>query len=159
MTDSNQEIVRLPIDRTQRDTASFEAVPAKRISKGVYRLLASPGFAPDVAAEDVVQVTRDGELRIIRRGGNVCIQVFFKECSNEIFESVNSSVLQLGGYLDGGMEQESGALLILTVPIGAGFPSIELAMQEIAELPHFDCWMYGNVYESDGVTPLNWWIE
>jgi hypothetical protein len=51
-------------------------------------------------------------------------------------------------------------VLVLTVPVSAGFQVVENVLSAfIQELPG-TTWWYGNVYEAgDPNKPLNWWKE
>jgi hypothetical protein len=51
-------------------------------------------------------------------------------------------------------------MLVLTVPLAAGWDAIESSMNAAVERLGASSWLYGNVYDpSDGVTPLRWWEE
>ncbi|QDU54485.1 DUF4265 domain-containing protein [Aeoliella mucimassa] len=138
-----------------------EEVPAAKVDNNHYRLLASPGFAPGVASGDEIAFVDSEPLgyRLIKRAGNVCVQMFLLQCSTRDRNHIASVVKSIGGWVDGGLDHSNGHLLILTFPVLVGFESIEQAMARLSA--HFpdSQWMYGNVYElSDGTTPLNWWL-
>jgi hypothetical protein len=64
--------------------------------------------------------------------------------------------LGTGGRLDG----RSPGKLVYTLPVSAGFASIEAELQSVVEKFSNVEWFYGNVYDpADGVTPLNWWLR
>jgi len=63
----------------------------------------------------------------------------------------------LGGWLDGGSDNENSHLLIYTIPHAAGFQAIEDVFKDLSKFIDLDKWMYGNVYDDNGV-PLNWWV-
>ena len=60
----------------------------------------------------------------------------------------------LGGHLDGGYSR----MLVLTIPLAAGFDAVAQAFDDAVRRHAGSAWLYGNVYDpSDGMTPLNWW--
>jgi hypothetical protein len=60
----------------------------------------------------------------------------------------------LGGRLDGGYSR----MLVLTIPLAAGFDAVAAAFDDAVRRHPGSAWLYGNVYDpSDGITPLNWW--
>ncbi|HEX8521952.1 MAG TPA: DUF4265 domain-containing protein [Tepidisphaeraceae bacterium] len=139
----------------------YESVPALKISENRYKILASPGFAPGVAKGDEIELSsiEKAGYRILRRSGNLAVQLFLRRCSPEERKRIVNVVQNIGGELDGGKDGEAGHLLIFTISVSAGFDVIESTMQRIAEHYPVDRWMYGNVYDTkDGVTPLNWWL-
>jgi hypothetical protein len=139
----------------------YEAVPAIKIAGNRYRLVASPGLAPGAASGDEVEAACAGGsgYRVVKRSGNLSIQLFLKECSLADRTKIVHEIEFIGGWLDGGGEAKSGHLLVFTIHVSRGFDTIERAMAKIvAEFP-VDKWMYGNVYDTrDGITPLNWWL-
>jgi hypothetical protein len=47
--------------------------------------------------------------------------------------------------------------VIITVPIDAGFPAIEAAIETwMTRLPEAE-WNFGNIYEGEG-RPIGWWV-
>ncbi len=79
------------------------------------------------------------------------MHVFTKSDSDSLVDKLK----QLGGWLDGGVP---GRLIVLTIPVIAGFAKIEALLNHwVAENGPAE-WFYGNVYDpADGVTPLGWW--
>lgn len=160
MNDKNIIDLKLPLGHVSGKEA-FESVPAEALGEGVFKILASPGFAPGFAAGDEVEISGGGPNCIIikHRGGNVCVQIFFKKLPEDDRSKIDSEMSLIGGWLDGGKEGIAGHLLIYTIPIRVGFKRIENVMERIADRFSVDRWMYGNVYDTrDGVTPLNWWV-
>jgi hypothetical protein len=141
----------------------YEYVPAVSLGGNRYRLTGSPGFALGIANGDEIETDPAERLgyRVLRRGGNVGIQVFLWRYSADERAKLTQKIKQIGGWLDGGRGDGSGAsLLVYTIPVTAGFAAIESVMSEAsAQLP-IDQWLYANVYDPmDGVTPLDWWEE
>ncbi len=49
-------------------------------------------------------------------------------------------------------------MVIITVPLHAGWSEIEVTLNELARKCLDTSWEFANVYEvEDGGTPLNWW--
>jgi hypothetical protein len=145
------------IASTNRNGSPFyESVLVEPVGNGRYVVLASPGLVEGIAAGDEIEPIegQPGAYRVLTRGGNACIQFFWRgdidRCERELLPEVEA----LGGRLDG----RTDGLLVFTIPASAGFTNIE-AFFTPAQSEYDGCiWMYGNVYDpADGVTPLNWW--
>jgi hypothetical protein len=160
--DKENTEIKLLIDACG-ETPAYEMVPAQQIGPRHYRILASPGFAPGVASGDEIELVpfEKSGYRVVRRSGNICVQLFLKSCGPQDRAGITDIIRAIGGWLDGGKDLKgpgSGCLLIFTIPVSAGFEAIEQAMLRITESFDVDKWMYGNVYDpADGRTPLNWW--
>jgi len=134
-----------------------EALPAEVVEAGHFRLLASPGLVEGVAAGDELELSADepSGFRVLRRGGQLCIWVYLPEPPPVGAEArLDRAARALGGYVDGGQAN----LRILTVPVTAGFASVETELDAaVAELSG-STWYYGNVYDSRNAgRPLGWW--
>lgn len=132
-----------------------EPVHAEEVGGEVFRLLYSPGFVQGIAAGDEFRLLgADGAFEVVRRGGNLAVQVFSDEAVAPRQAELAGRVARLGGTLDGAIEQG----LAFTVPVTAGFPAVEALFDGwVAEHPGWE-WCFGNVYDpADGVTPLGWW--
>jgi hypothetical protein len=138
-----------------------ELVPAVICGENRYRLKATPGFALGVACGDEIELDPAERLgyRVLRRGGNVGVQVFLRRYTAEERRRLTRMVKTIGGWVDGGQGDGSAAsLLVFTIPVKAGFGEIERVMTEASEQFAVDEWLYANVYDPlDGVTPLDWW--
>ncbi len=135
----------------------LENVEAEALGNGCYRLLFSPGFVQGIAAGDEFKLlNEDGEFEVIKRAGNVVVQVFSNELIEPYKDELTKTVENLGGTLDGSIERG----MVFTIPVAAGFKQIESLFNEfIAKTPTTQ-WLYGNVYDQkDGKTPLNWWLS
>jgi hypothetical protein len=132
-----------------------EPVHSEEIGNDTCRLLYSPGLVQGIAAGDVFRmIDGDGAFEVIRRGGNLCIQIFSEQPVAPFRAELTERVSRLGGSLDGAIERG----LVFTVPVSAGFPAVEAVFKEwVAQHPGWE-WYFGNVYDPrDGVTPLGWW--
>lgn len=159
MADENVEVKLLADYLDGRPV--YESVPATRVGENRYRLRCSPGMAPGVASGDEIELSpaeRTG-YRVVRRSGNISVQVFLYRCNDDDRRGITKLVEHVGGWLDGGHDSPSGHLLVFTIPLSVGFEAIEAAMERVKAEFGVEKWMYGNVYDTrDGVTPLNWWL-
>jgi hypothetical protein len=160
-TKANQKDVSSAVIRLLADTASsgrpvFEEVRAEPLDARKYRVLASPGLVQGIAADDEIELLPDGQFRVLRRGRNVCVQIFSRTNIREVERAVTDALRTLGGRLDGSSSKQ----VVYTVPLRSGFSPIESALNALRErLVDYE-WYYGNVYDpKDGVTPLNWWLD
>jgi hypothetical protein len=131
-----------------------EEVLVEPLGASRYRLLRSPGLVLGMAAGDVFELTADGHFRVTARGGNLCIQLFFRTAPPGLEQEATRRLAELGGTLDG----MAPMALVYTVPASSGFGVIESTLRALVEEFPGTEWYYGNVYDpKDGVTPLNWW--
>jgi hypothetical protein len=136
-----------------------ETLPVADLGNGRYRLLASPGFVEGLAAGDEFELDPHAPLghRVVRRGGNLCVWFYHAapvDDSDMATADVRLVAESLGGRLDGGYSH----MLVLTVPLAAGFDAVADAFDRAVRRHAGSAWLYGNVYDpSDGMTPLNWW--
>lgn len=164
MTGADITYLELAVDGDGNE-GRFEGVPAVPEGEGRYKVLASPGFAPGVAAGDVIEMIPDqrGRFTVVTRSGNLCVQVFFlnedMEDRKRVLDRTTALVRSIGGWLDGGKDAKTSHLIVYTIPVSVGLSEVERVMAEISIEPTFASWMFGNVYADDGVTPLNWWVE
>lgn len=133
-----------------------QPVPAQALPDGTFLILFSPGLVQGVAAGDVIRLsTREpGGFDVVRRGGNLSLQLFDPTQIRPVVEWLLPRLKPLSGRLDGSVQR--GA--VFTLPVAVGFRAIEELMAEaVKSFPNLE-WYYGNVYDPDGHTPLNWWI-
>ena len=136
-----------------------ELLPVADVGDRRYRLLASPGLVEGLAAEDEFELDADAPLghRVIRRGGNLCVWFYHSEPlteSSAVTADLRRVAESLGGHLDGGYSR----MLVLTIPLAAGFDPVARAFDDAVRRHAASSWLYGNVYDpADGMTPLNWW--
>lgn len=136
-----------------------ETLPVTPLGAQRYLLLASPGFVEGLAAGDEFELDTSvsGGVRVLRRGGNLCVWFYHSEPLDEtsdVTADVRGVAESLGGRLDGGYSR----MLVLTIPLSAGFDAVASAFDEAVARHTGSTWLYGNVYDpSDGTTPLNWW--
>jgi hypothetical protein len=135
----------------------FEEVLAESHGGICFKLLRSPGLVLGLAAGDLFDYQRGGSFRVIRRSGNIAIQIFVERDVAHVEKQASALLGPLGASLDG----KCPGQLVFTVPVAVGFPRIEAALDEaIARCASAAEWYFGNVYDpADGVTPLDWWLE
>lgn len=134
----------------------FEEVLTERLEEHVFRLRRSPGLVLGLAAGDEIEVDEGGGFSLLKRAGNICIQVYWRGDLRDLEQFVGLRLKKIGGWIDG----RSHAEIVCTVPISAGFQSVESVFNSAAQEYSGLEWYYGNVYDPvDGVTPLNWWAD
>ena len=138
-----------------------ENLLVSRLAENRFRVVRSPGIVQGLAADDEFEVDKNSDqgYRLVRRGGNVCVQFFFPANLADCRSRMVPLAEKIGGRLDGGFEVNgnSGGM-VFTFPISVGFAAIEEFAVSADDLCNNREWYYGNVYDSsDGITPLNWW--
>jgi hypothetical protein len=144
--------IGLPLKVESEDGAiADELVATTRLTATRYLVRLSPGFYRGIAADDEIEYDPISKsAKVVTRGGNIAIQIFHEGVSSELLDSFKKRVAEIGGRIDGELE----SLVVITFPVGIGFPAIESLM---ATLPERGIeWEYGNVYGEDG-KPLGWW--
>lgn len=79
------------------------------------------------------------------------MQVF---APHSVGQDVAPAVIAVGGRVDG----LAPNLTVYTIPVAVGFAAIEDIFDALVQRHPQAEWYFGNVYEADGVTPLNWWV-
>jgi acetyl-CoA carboxylase carboxyltransferase component len=115
-----------------------------------YVLLASPAILLGMAAGDTIQVDALGNASVQHRGGNLAIQVYGDPAAAD-------ALVRILAGTDARVDSRVPKLTVVTAPVRVGFSRIESALAEMLNLYPETEWYYGNVYEEDGTTPLNWW--
>lgn len=147
------ETIRLLAGHSASGMPAFEELLVEHLRASRYRLLRSPGLVLGLAAGDVVEV-QNGGFRLIDRGMNLCIQIFSDSSLSELQRALDPQLGILGGRLDG----QTTRVLVYTVPVAAGFQSVERALREIVGKFPGAQWYFGNVYDPTDGRPLNWWL-
>jgi len=151
--------ITLPVFSDDGRSQTREVLEVDSVPSGGCRLLHSPAFVEGVAAGDVIEPDErePSGFRVLSRAGNLAVVVTFEEEQDRSAEPVGrlrEGIRALGGTQDGGPAR----MLVLTVPLRAGFPAVEKLLNGfVAEMPGTH-WWYGNVYErGDATRPLDWW--
>src|SRR5690348_3676893 len=81
----------------------YENVLVTKIENNGFRLVRSPGLVPGMAAGDEFELNSHEAhgFRLLKRGGNVCVQLFLINNAVQCRQTVVPLVEQLGGWLDG----------------------------------------------------------
>lgn len=137
--------IRLRAGTKSSGEAVYELLPAWRMEDGSFELAESPMLVIGIAAGDRIRIT-DGDFEITSRSGNLAIQVF--GVSPTQLSQLETELSAVGGRLDG-FDARAG---VFTVPLWAGFQAIEQTLNSAGVT-----WYYGNVYDTDGKTPIGWW--
>lgn len=143
--------IELEAGRRSNGEPVFEAVLVEPVGGDLHRLVASPTLVLGLAAGDIIQLHGAGRFDVKTRGGNLAVCVYGDHAHAD---EVAADVWTLGGVLDG---RAPGAT-VFTIPVTAGFESVERVFNELTERHPEIEWYFGNVYDTtDGVTPLGWW--
>ncbi len=149
---SSRDCAGIPLKvESQHGATADEMVAVTPVSDGRYLVRRSPGFFRGIAAGDVIDYDdRNKSAKVVKRGGNIAVQVFHVGIPGDIIESFKREAVNAGGRIDGELDR----LVVLTFPVAVGFPAIESLL---AVLPKDGVeWEYGNVFDEQG-TPLAWW--
>ncbi len=139
-----------------------EEVPARHVGGCEWELLRSPLYATEVAAGDVIRISDDetGRFEIVRRGGNVCVQLYLADAEADDAEATQSEVEAIRADLEplgGTVDASTPGLIAFTLAAEVGFSAIELvAAAAVARRPGAQ-WQYSNVYDPMTGEPLGWW--
>lgn len=146
------------------DPPGGEHVPARKLSNDEWEITRSPLYATEVASGDIIRTTNTavGSFDIVRRGGNVCVQLYLGE--NEADDAKATSVFAeeigiLVKPLKGWVDATTAGLISLTIPVSAGFQAIEGVLEIAVEKSLGAQWQYANVYDPVSGEPLGWWSE
>jgi hypothetical protein len=139
----------------------FEEVPARKIENDTYELLSTPGLALNLARGDIVEWhdRQPMPAKVLKRGGNFCIQIYADAIDDEILKSLEKTVQEdLQGSLDGVF----GGNLSLAVPASNGVDRVNNFFDQFTKKTGIQ-WYYGNIYKNfenpDDETLLDWWMH
>jgi hypothetical protein len=156
--DAHEHHVGLSAGPRADGTPFIELVPARPLADGTYEVVATPGIANGCAAGDRVRVEPDGSFEVAERGGNVAVNVAVHVYSRPALSGEQLGTLRhrfdsLAGFVE---SPDPARFAVVTVPVAAGFPAIEAAIEGwVAEQADVE-WLFGNVYDAEG-RPLGWW--
>jgi hypothetical protein len=152
------EHLSLPVlDGNETEVVTREVLEVERLQDGGFRLLHSPAYVWGVAAGDVIDLvpTELAGFRVRSRAGNVAVVLTLKDLadkSSDLVRELMAQVNSLGGVCEGG----PGRALVFTVPVSAGFGSIESTFNVFCGGLEGAAWWYGNVLDRHD-RPLGWW--
>ena len=146
------EHVLLASDILDKDgRAALEQVPAEQEGDG-WRLLSSPVAVCGIAADDVLRVNADHRFSVIRRGGNVCVQLFFETKTGREIPWLETHMGDIGAVLD----TQRANSCALTVPATVGHTALVAFMERFVSANRGTLWQYGNVWDPSNGEPLAW---
>ena len=158
MEDSDTKTIKIFAGKSTDGHAVYEELPVKKISQDKYLLLSSPGIVLGLArGDEIIFEISSGKFRLTARGGNICLQLYVTQhMTTEVDKLITLVEKNLNGTLDGKTNKQ----VVFTIPFASGFTSIESLINCFIEANPGTEWYYGNVYdETDGITPLNWWLD
>lgn len=149
---------------TDADPPGSEHVPARRLSNEEWEITRSPLYATEVASGDIIRTTDAdvGGFEIVRRGGNVCVQLYLGENEADDAKATSDLAEEIGVLvkpLNGRVDATTAGLIALTIPVSAGFHTIEGVLEIAVEKSLGAQWQYANVYDPVSGEPLGWWSE
>ncbi|GKT26893.1 DUF4265 domain-containing protein [Acidovorax sp. SUPP3334] len=123
-----------------------EELPAKQLDDGAYRLLASPGLVLGLAKNDLISLNQEGEARLLRHGGNFCIQIYLE---NPDQAKISKAAEIIDSKLSGTIDGTGGGVIAFSVPISNGFQKTNDTFDQISSLLGSE-YYYTNVYKNLG---------
>jgi hypothetical protein len=106
---------------------TLELVPAERVGDGVIVIGGTPNPANGCASGERVRVDDTGAFEIIERGANVAAHVYSRlPIDNTDLIELRESFEPLHGLVEW---QPVPKFVVTTVPISAGFPALERAIE------------------------------
>ena len=157
MSTENIETINLLVGELGSSNTMRENLPVLPLGDNKYKLLTSPGLVLGLAKDDELRYYADtGAFDLLKRGRNVCVQVFHDPGhESKIEELITRATVQLHATLDG----QSDKFVVFSVPIETGFGDIEDLLNNFVAESGICEWYFGNVYGTDGQTPLDWWMD
>jgi hypothetical protein len=134
-----------------------EKVAVRSNGDASYCLLHSPAFVRGLARGDSFELVseRAGTFKVTRRAGNVAVRVYCKTAVEVLDAALTPQVSQLEGRRD----IKSRYLLVYSIPVAAGFDSIEAIFDQAISGSADASWSYGNVYDEHTGEPMQWWQQ
>lgn len=135
----------------------YEKVAVRSTESADYCLLHSPGFVRGVARGDIIRLSSagEGQFEVIRRSGNLAVRVYARADISVLDAALTPQISQLEGRRDINAAQ----LLVYSIPVSAGFDSIESIFDLVLSGSADASWAYGNVYDEASGEPLGWWLQ
>jgi Domain of unknown function (DUF4265) len=155
----NHVHVRIPVWNDDGSWVGPEEVAAKEIESGRFIIECPPRLAYGLAVGDEIELVDSAVgFRVIKHSGNLTVWIFApnQEAVAQLVQQLMTKLQTLKGVLEG----TPGEMLIVTIPLAAGWTNIRDVLDSLVETVSGSTWMYANVYEiQDGDTPLNWWLH
>lgn len=134
-----------------------EKVAVRENDDGSYLMLHSPAFVRGLARGDSLEWVsqRAGTFKVLKRAGNLAVRVYCKSDAEILDAALTPHVAQFEGRCD----IKSEHLLVYSIPIEAGFDSVEEVFDQQLSGSADASWSYGNVYDEHSGEPLQWWQQ
>jgi len=137
--------------------ADQEELAVRTLGNGRYRLEVPPAMTLGLAVADVFEIDQDTRRPVVKqRSGNLTVWLYPADAT-EAARWLTTAAEDLGGRLDGAALADR--VFIFTLPVDATFPAIERIFNQFVHDHPGSEWLYANVYDNDGVTPLEWWTD
>lgn len=151
---SKAEILPLLAGKRPDGQLIYEDIQAEKLSRAEhYKVLQSPAFCQGFVKGDELRRLPAGRFEVTNYSGHVLVRVFSKFDMQPLVKQINQGFASL----DGELEQQTARMAVFNIPIAAGFKAIEQVLDE-AMAGQEDCsWLYGNIYNPEDGSPLNWW--
>ena len=151
--------INLFVGKSSTGNKVFEKLPVLKLENNIYQLLISPGLVLGLAKGDQFEYNSTTlEYELVKRSGNLSIQIY-KSRDIENLEAYNNLIQDIGNHLNGTLDGDNDDMFVFTIPVSVGFHKIENLLNNFIEKYPDSEWYYGNVYDEDGETPLNWWND
>ncbi|WP_315811662.1 DUF4265 domain-containing protein [Bradyrhizobium sp. SZCCHNR2028] len=154
-----ERLLRLPIAAVSGPMKREVVLAEMTRQDGEYVIGSIPGFAYDVALDDIVRIVdpNSGRFEVVSRSGQVSIRVFIEgPLDRSDVHAVIDAVLSENGKYEVGKNSEDASLLLLSLHIGLGLDKIKSIMNLVVG-PAVQ-WEFGNVYDDHG-NFTNWWAH
>lgn len=135
----------------------FEEIAVEPTEDSWLRVLRTPGLVLGIARDD--QISYDSQsfaLRLERRGGRVGVQLYFASAGSDEIANLAAALERVVSATWDGLSDKQA---VFSFPARAGFAEAELLLNQFKDSHPGSDWFYCNVYDDDGVTALNWWVD
>jgi len=148
-------VEKLPV-RVLEHEGMEQMTAEKKAELGQFQLVKSPAFIKGLASGDCINYLSEArDFKLVKRSGNLCIRVFCRGNIANLSDALSPQLEKLGAEHD----TETERMLVFSAHVSLGFNAIEKILNDHIGEENDSIWMYGNVYQDDGQTPLNWWQE
>jgi len=157
LADRQPTIIQLYAGTRHDGEPVVEKVAVREADDGSYQMLHSPAFVRGLARGDSLEWVsqRAGTFKVLHRAGNLAVRVYCKSDAAVLDAALTPHVTQLEGRRD----IKSDHLLVYSIPVEAGFDSIEEVFDQQLSGNADASWSYGNVYDEHSGEPLQWWQQ
>lgn len=151
------EHITLPVLDRDDSVATYEVLEVEPLDATTVRLLHSPAYVHGVAAGDVIVLDPDEitGFRVRERSRLLALVLALPspDVKPPALQAVTDWVHSVGGRLEGGPPR----LYVFSIPLTAGFASVETRFDAAVAAIDGAGWWYNNVYDRSGEQLLEWW--